>query len=132
MTLSRRASMDDKTVYLELREKMEALLAYINTSQERPWGACFANGTCTMTTLDNCRGAWHQGVECLVMGGGLDYALFSQELLERMRGLLEQVHAKSAAEVSPCTFEAGGRTYTLEMTPQECEVVEGVTMVAKA
>jgi hypothetical protein len=125
--------MDDKTAYLELRVKMENLLAYINNAQAKPWGACFANGTCTMTILDNCRGAWHEGVECLVMGGGLDYALASQELLERMRGLLAQVHAKSGeAGVRPCTFEAGGRTYSLEMTPQECEAVEGVTMAAKA
>ena len=125
--------MDDKTVYLELRDKMEALLAYINSGQERPWGACFANGTCTMTTLDNCKGAWHQGVECLVKGGSLDYGWFSQELLERMRKLLEQVHAESGATgVSPCTFQAGDKTFTLDMTPQECEVVDGVTMAAKA
>jgi hypothetical protein len=125
--------MDDKTAYLELRDKMEALLAYINTLQERAWGACFANGECTMTTLDNCRGAWHQGVECLEKGKGLDYARFSQELLGRMKRLLDQVHAKSGATgVSPCTFEAGGQTYTLELTPQECEAVEGVPMAAKA
>jgi hypothetical protein len=125
--------MDDQTAYVELRTKMEKLLAYINASQPLPIGACFANGECTMTTQDDCTGRWFNGVECLVEGKGDDTARAAQELLGRIKRLLEYIHAQSGATgVKPCAFEAGGKTYSLEMTPQECAAVGGVSTSAKS
>jgi hypothetical protein len=110
--------MDDKTYYLDLRTKMDRLLAYINAVDRIAIGACFANGTCTMTTQDQCPSTdWHEGVGCRVIEDRGDYAQASQELLERMGRLLDRIQG---------TFEAGGKTYRLKMTLQEGKVAGDV------
>jgi hypothetical protein len=117
--------MDDKTAYLDLRLKMEKLLVCINGATGRDYGACFEDNTCTMTLQTDCHGTWLRGVECIEKGDDPDYARESQELVERMGRLLQSVHASSGEVVRPCSFEAGGKTYWLEMTLAECAVVGG-------
>ncbi len=102
--------MDDKAAYLDLCERMEKLLAFINHGTARPIGACFANGTCTMTTRADCDGTWHEGVECDIPDDDDDYARASQNLLDRMGRLLDSVHS---------TFEVGGKTYSVQMILRE-------------
>jgi len=114
--------MDDQTVYLDLRLKMESLLAFINSATPPEYGACFVDGTCEMTRREDCRGSFRLGVACEPM----HHDDSAQKLLERMGNLLKRVHAESAAEqVSSHTFKAGGQTFSLELTPAEYEAVLG-------
>jgi hypothetical protein len=125
--------MDDRTVYLEVRQKMKDLLAHINARAATPFGACFEDGTCRMTTAENCHGRFFGGVECLVEGDDDDTARAAEGIVDRMGQLLKYIHAESnASDVHTCTLDAGGQTFSLEMTPQECEVVGGVGHLNKA
>jgi hypothetical protein len=118
--------MDDQTVYLDLRRKMERLLAFINNTAGTDYGACFVDGGCTMTRRDECRGSFTPGAACERMHHHGDCDDSAQKLLERMGNLLKRVHAESAAEqVSSHTFKAGGQTFSLELTPAEYEAVLG-------
>src|SRR4051812_13629691 len=123
------AKMDAKPVYPELLLKMEDLLEFINTAAETPYGTCMFKGEpCKMTTKDECRSPkiWDPTAKCL-LGPHCDDSLASRELVERMGRLLERVHAEAGeTQVGSYRFEAGGKTFCLEMTPQESEVVGGV------
>jgi hypothetical protein len=120
--------MDHHTTYRHLREKMKRLLHHIEAKTGTTYGACMVDGQpCTLTTQDQCpappTGTWTEGVECQAMlppGDPNAVIRASHELVGRMRDLLKRVHAVRSYE-----FEAGGRTYHLDLTADEFEALEG-------
>jgi hypothetical protein len=123
--------MDAKAAYLKLQQKMTILLEYLNVGlpDEERWGACFVEGQpCRITTPDDCEGEWQEGVQCpeAKRPGGPDQVgqasnIETEEaLLQRMQDLLDRIHT------GRCSFLSGGKTFTLNTTQKECQILRGL------